>query len=488
MSVNDLSNNSKNNENSENNIETPLHSTRSKYGPFSIVNKPKNYTFKYLKLPKKIKTIVIISSLFLLLLLIISIYFIVNNKTKINSKLKGEIQKYFDILPSFIKYDSKGNIKLDKSGFKNLSDKKKQYLPLEKIKINKIESNKIYTINGDNNETSYLDISLFHNDLNFKNKIKEMIETSYDHQLYTLVIKKEIGCLEYKIEDIKLDDTFKNEIQTLTNDISLNDTQKAKKLDELFQNHGYFIPLKIYFGGLFTIAIDDIMKSKNNKNLLKLINSDEFTELELNISANYSNNNQDILNELNSLYSFTNKYVVGGDSTKNNFNDWILSINNLNAEIISYDNIIKVTSLLDNDIKLKLDGALKIIDEKYSNRSKYYNTIKKIREIKNNDGEIKKNGNEKYEMGLDDSFNKLIYVKNYTINEEWEFVVKKKAMNISSNDIIVGFKIIPNKQNNGEWILNKNPLLTNTMKIEFISDYFRGLEYTILVCAIKLYE
>ena len=315
-----------------------------------------------------------------------------------------------------------------------------------------------------------------------------MIDTSYDYQLYSFVLKKEKGCIEYKIEDIKLNDTFKNGIQVLYNDISLNDKQKAKKLDELFQNYGYFIPLKIYFGGLFTITKNEIMKSANNQNLLKIINDNEFTELELNISTNYSKNNQDILDELNSIYSFSNKFLIGGDSTKNNFNDWILSINNLNAEIISYDNIIKVTSLLDNDIKLKLDGALKIIDEKYINRSKYYNTIKKIREIKNNDGEIKKNGNEKYEIGLDDSFNKLIYVKNYTINEEWEFVVKKKAMNISSNDIIVGLKIIPNKQNNGEWILNKNPLLTNTMKIEFISDYFRRLEYSILVYVIELYD
>lgn len=57
--------------------------------------------------------------------------------------------------------------------------------------------------------------------------------------------------------------------------------------------------------------------------------------------------------------------MLGGDTKKKKFNGWLKSIDNSNAEIISYDNIIKVTYLLDDDIKSKLSGPLKLIDEKY---------------------------------------------------------------------------------------------------------------------------
>ena len=100
----------------------------------------------------------------------------------------------------------------------------------------------------------------------------------------------------------------------------------------------------------------------------------------LDINANYGNEVNNILNE---FYSNSKKNIIGGDLKKDNFEDWKLSINEKNAEIINYDNIIKITDLLDEDIKIKLKIPLKIIDEKYEKRKNYYETVNKLKQIKN---------------------------------------------------------------------------------------------------------
>ena len=118
--------------------------------------------------------------------------------------------------------------------------------------------------------------------------------------------------------------------------------------------------------------------------------------IDLKVNANFSSNYNEFFEE---LYSISNKYVLGGDSKKKKFNGWFKSINNLNAEIISYDNIIKITYLLDN--------------EKYQKRDIYYNTIKKVKGIKISNGRIGRNGNDYFESGLNDDENSLIYYKEY---------------------------------------------------------------------------
>ena len=99
----------------------------------------------------------------------------------------------------------------------------------------------------------------------------------------------------------------------------------------------------------------------------------------LDINANYGN---EVNNILNNFYSNSEKIIIGGDLKKDNFEDWKLSINEKNAEIINYDNIIKITDLLDEDIKIKLKIPLKIIDEKYEKRKNYYETVNKLKKKK----------------------------------------------------------------------------------------------------------
>lgn len=447
---------------------------------------------------KSYKNIIIIALISIsILLLFICIYYIGKNennnksdssliiKSNSNDSLTKDIQKFYEILPSFIKCDSNGNLNLDRSGFKPIPNDRKQYSPRQKIKIDKLETNQMQKIKGDLDVSASLDISIIHSDFNFKAEVKEMIDYAYDCHLYSFVAKKEIGCIDYKAEDIILEDSFKNKIEKLSTELSLSDADKAKSLDELFQSHGYYIPLKIYFGGLFTVEMKDIQKYMNKTSLQKYKSNFENSHLTLNIDANFSKNDNDFLEE---LYSISNKFVLGGDTKKKKFNGWLKSIDNSNAEIISYDNIIKVTYLLDDDIKSKLSGPLKLIDEKYQNRANYYETIKKVKGIKNDYGEIKRNGNDYFELGLKDDYSNLIYYKAYVVNEDWEIGRITKTINISSNDIIVGCQIVPKKEKNGSWILENNPLLTHSMTIKFTSQQWRGIQYMIYVYIMKFPE
>ena len=199
----------------------------------------------------------------------------------------------------------------------------------------------------------------------------------------------------------------------------------------------------------------------------------------LDINANYGNEVNNILNE---FYSNSKKIIIGGDLKKDNFEDWKLSINEKNAEIINYDNIIKITDLLDEDMKIKLKVPLKIIDEKYEKRKNFYETIKKLKQIKKS-GTIKRSGNGKFELGFDSNYNNLIYSQTRIIKKDWgwnEWVVIANE-DISTNDIIVGIKIIPEKNKDGKWEIKENPLLTKQMTINFKSEWWCGINYELIL-------
>ncbi len=60
------------------------------------------------------------------------------------------------------------------------------------------------------------------------------------------------------------------------------------------------------------------------------------------------------------------------------------------------------------------------------------------------------------------------------------------GLEISTNDIIVGIKIISKKDDNGKWEIKENPLLTNQMSIKFESEFYHGINYTLILYLMKL--
>ena len=299
------------------------------------------------------------------------------NKTNDNNDICENLvfEKFCNLLPSFLKSDSNGNFHLDRSGFKLIPNSKKQYKEEHNIRIDKMYSNQMSKMNGDIDSAILFDIVILHSDLNFKREVNEIINQLYTYDSYSFVAKIEIGSINFVSDELYLDDSFKNKILKLANQQNYTDIEKARELDNLIQTHGYYIPLKIYFGGLFILESEDIEQYTSKEYLQKLEGKLE-AEFELkfndtnkvNISGHYKEDSHNIFNE---LYSISKKVVLGGDIKKDNFEDWRLSINNKNSEIISYDNIIKITYLFDEELKLKLKEPLRIIDEKYENRKNF---------------------------------------------------------------------------------------------------------------------
>ena len=434
---------------------------------------------KKTKKSKKFRYSLIFISIFIIFLIFFCIFFYKRNKRNNN-----QLERFYNSIPGSLKSDSNGNFNLDRSGFKTISNSNKLYKAENFMVMFTTLSNQIAKMNGNMDASILLDATIYHNEFNFKTEINEIISKSYESESYSFVAKIKIGSISFLSNNIQLTESFKDKIKTITNENSYTNEEKAKNLDNLINLHGYYIPLKINFGGLFILDSQDI---KNSEEEIKKLSGSLGTNLmnkNLDINLNYGNEVNNILNE---FYSNSKKIIIGGDLKKDNFEDWKLSINEKNAEIINYDNVIKITDLLDEDIKIKLKIPLKIIDEKYEKRKNYYETVNKIKQIKKS-GKIKRSGNGNYELGFDNKYNNLIYSLTRIIKKDWgwnEWVVIANE-DISTNDIIVGIKIIPEKNKDGKWEIKENPLLNYEMSIKISSDSFNEINYKIIVYMMKL--
>ena len=228
------------------------------------------------------------------------------------------------------------------------------------------------------------------------------------------------------------------------------------------------------------------IKNSENEKYLTIINETLGINKEIDININYSKEIENIFNE---FYSNSKKTIIGGDYTKDNFDDWILSINKKNADIINYQDIKKITDLLDLDLRIKLKEPLRIIDEKYEKRKNYYETLKNLKQIKKRGNIIRKvnDKKDKYELGFDSDYNNLIYNKTIEIYKKYKFFnfVSVKQDISTNDDIIVGIKIISKKDDNGKWEIKEN-LLTNQMSIKFESEFCHGIKYKLILYLMKL--
>ena len=434
---------------------------------------------KKTKKSKKFRYSLIFISIFIIFLIFFCIFFYKRNKRNNN-----QLERFYNSIPASLKSDSNGNFDLDRSGFNIISNSNKLYKPENFMVIFKTLSNQIAKMNGNMDASVLLDATIYHNEFNFKTEINEMISKSYESESYSFVAKIKIGSISFLSNNIQLTESFKDKIKTISNEKSYTNEEKAKNLDNLINLHGYYIPLKINFGGLFILDSQDI---KNSEEEIKKLSGSLGTNLmnkNLDINLNYGNEVNNILNE---FYSNSKKIIIGGDLKKDNFEDWKLSINEKNAEIINYDNIIKITDLLDEDIKIKLKVPLKLIDEKYEKRKNYYETVNKLKQIKKS-GTIKRSGNGKFELGFDSNYNNLIYSQTRIIEKKcgWNEWTVTANEDISTNDIIVGIKVIPEKNKDGKWEIKENPLLNYEMSIKISSDSFNEINYQIIVYMMKL--
>lgn len=96
-------------------------------------------------------------------------------------------------------------------------------------------------------------ISIIHNDLNFLSQINNLKEETIDSIYF--VGKYILASLSFDQDKIKINKNLEQKIKDIADDSSYDDEEKVEKLDNLFNNHGFFIPTKIEIGGQFIIDI-----------------------------------------------------------------------------------------------------------------------------------------------------------------------------------------------------------------------------------------
>ena len=167
------------------------------------------------------------------------------------------------------------------------------------------------------------------------------------HSIYVSLINVTI-----EEKDIKLKDIIIEKFKDCLAKKELN--EKRKKLFELFDLYGMFVPLEFTLGGKYNI----LFEAKDLKEKEEIINHlNNLTNLSFNsngLDVKYRNNNSKEFNQevRNSKYTIS---LEGGDiSLKYDFDEWLNSLNLDNLEIIDFRTLVKIYDFC-NDIKNTLD-------------------------------------------------------------------------------------------------------------------------------------
>ena len=378
------------------------------------------------------------------------------------------LKKYSEHFPLALKTNEEGKIEMENSIFaaktsEKLILKKESSESLMKIEVDqelKSSYNSDFLISVD---TSY------YCDAKFQKKIQETKDNS--NKKFLVGGKYKICSLSAKKENIAFSETFLNKIKHLAEN-DLTNTEKAKELDKMFKDYGYYIPLKIYIGGYF---YKDVNKYEDNGNISALFEFRENME-------NSFNDNSKIENYIENLFNNKDLVIKGGDNLKDNFKDWKSSINFNNSEIIEYSNIITITNLLydilDEKTKNLLTIPLSLVNEKYNKREIYYNYIQKAKEFYNF-GQIEGNDSKRNGITKIDDF----------IYSEYIDIRNDKDIDYTYKDLIVGWKLHSFWQDgtNGKFTMT-DPLLTKRVIASFKTNFFRDLHYSLELFFIRYPE
>lgn len=407
-----------------------------------------------------------------------------DNNANENNKDNDDIKRFYSYIPSCIKGDANGNLELNRGGLNLIKESQIQFNAKASSNVNNIESYQMNKVSGKYDTSLSADVSIYHNDANFKAYFEKVKEEEYETKTKVsyLVAQYNLGSLSITNDDLTLSDQMKKKINYIAENNSLNDTEKAEELDKIFESYGYFIPLTINIGGQFIIDSKDIASTQSESYLLDLIAKIDanvkYKEINANVTSNSSVSQSD-LNIMKNMFSFKKTNIIGGNIYKNNLDEWLNTLTLENCDIIGYANIIKIPDLLDIELKSKISKPLKVIEKKYNNRKRYIEIYKKLqKQISIPGWKNEREGTDFDGMLIEDD---LIYRKNFKIEKEWSTFYVDRDFKEPFEDIIVGWRIDSQKENNGKWKLIENPLLKNRMDAHFESQFLRGITYEISI-------
>ena len=382
------------------------------------------------------------------------------------------------IFPCFLISKDEGRIEPIFDGFEK-----------KNFSIIKIQENSFTTTFHESKEDVHLlvdkkfseDISLYGNSLNFDSKINTDDESSSSNKLF--IGQYKLYSFNIREEDLSFSEYYLNKLQHIASNTS-SDEEKAKELEEIFESTGYFIPKKIYIGGMMINRSNQISKNKTIKCIKDLdLKVDDIIQLD---KSNFSANDKSKFNE---VFNSQSTQIIGGDNQAKTFEDWIKSITLENANIVECCNIIPAKNIIDEDLKKQLEIPLKIIDEKYTRKKKFIEYFNQILNVKKVEKLNEKKGYGNFKRGICQEKNIVneprIYMEKFIIDTHVSYFPPIFVENFYQkfDDIIVGFEIIDDRKDghNGDWTIGNEPLDNKEIKIKFASGLFRGQDFTIKI-------
>ena len=412
----------------------------------------------------------------------------INNKTE--DTQVDEFLKNSPILPCFIKGGDNGKIETAFDGF----DKKN--IPITKVKENStkkisedcmIDSNIII-------DKKYI-YNIFFTIFNLKYESKNNINEKTFEKKKSYLIEHKLYSFNVREEDLSFSKYYVDQFQMIANN-HLSDTEKAQELEKIFSKTGYFIPKKIYIGGMLVSKSNKFRKNKGIKCNKSIEIQQKFNVEGVPITKKES----DIYGEnIDFKFIFEDEKTekIGGDKNSKTYEEWYKSINLSNSSVIEFANIITAGDILDNELKEKLRKPLRIIEDKYSRKKKYLENLENIYKIrdkadekdKNNEKLTGKKGYGDFSKGICKESNAgpepYIYKEKFIIDTHVSYIypVYREELHKRFKDIIVGFEIIDDRKDgyNGEWQIKNEPLGAKEIILKFASCVLRGQDFTIYV-------
>ena len=384
-----------------------------------------------------------------------------------------EFLKSTPVIPCFLISKDEGRIELSLDGFE------KKDIPIQKIKENYFivtyqEDIEDFRLIVDSKISS--DISLYGNGLNFERKKDKNSERNKEKKVF--VGEYKLYSFNIKEEDLSFSKYYIDQFKQIANSNTSNE-KKSEELENIFTNIGYYIPKKIYIGGMLINHTDKIKRAKT----VNTINSLDFSfNKNIKLDSGFSSSNK---NKLNEIYNSEKTEIIGGNYTSKNFEEWIKSIKLSNSSVIECSNIITAKNIIEYDLRKKLEIPLKMIEDKYSRKKKYLEYINQIKDKK----VFEMKGDNNFSVGIckevKESSEPHIYKKKFIIDTKVSIIPAKykEKFQENFNDIIVGFEIHEDRGDghNGEWKIKNEPLGTKELSIRFESGWHRGQDFTINV-------
>ena len=389
-------------------------------------------------------------------------------KTEDEKDEVDEFLKKTPIFPCFVKSDG---VKIET----NFDGFEKENIRIQKIQENSFivkyqESKHDFQIIMDRDLSE--DISAYGN-FKFDGKIRGKKESSSSKQLFIGEFK--LYSFNIRQEDLAFSKYYIYKFQQVANN-NLSDEEKVKQLEDIFKNTGYYIPKKIYIGGMLINNVNQFSNSQNNSFDIS-INS--------NIEINTTNLSARNSSKFNEIYNSASTQIIGGDRFAKTFEDWLKSINLQNSSVIECCNMTRSKDILDSDLQKQLEVPLRLIDEKYERRK---NFLKYFDQFNENEKLVEKQGYGNFTRGLCQIKNAnnepRIYMENYHIFTQTTFfppIHYEEFHKEFKDNYIIGFEIIDNRGDghNGQWTIKNEPLLSKGITIEFASGFLREQDFTV---------